>query len=272
MNTVLVPIEDHSQIGAVLETAAQAGEILEGSIIGLPLRAMQFQVVGAEPIVAVSFPPADQDDAGTTQKARGIFDDFAAARGGGSKAKFNWHGAAPVDDIGLGSLARVYDLTVVGRPSMVDGGARMATLEAVLFDSGRPALIAPPVPPGPFGRRIVISWNCSTEAARTVAFAMPFLRKAEEVSVLTVKEAVAPGPSGAELCTNLEANGIKARERTVSAQNRKPGATILAEAADLGADMLIKGAYTQSRLRQMIFGGATSHILAHAELPVFMAN
>ena len=89
---------------------------------------------------------------------------------------------------------------------------------------------------------------------------------------MTVREAVAPGPSGAELCANLEANGIKARELTVSAQNRKPGAAILSEAASLGADMLIKGAYTQSRLRQMIFGGATSHILAHADLPVFMAN
>ncbi len=67
-------------------------------------------------------------------------------------------------------------------------------------------------------------------------------------------------------------DGIEAREFTVLSGGRKPGAAILEEAERLGADLLIKGAYTQSRLRQMIFGGATSHILVNTELPVFMAH
>lgn len=271
MKSFLVPIEDHSAVQSVLETAAQSAELFGATLTAIPLRAMQFQVVGAEPIVAVSFPPADQDDKATALKAREIYNAFASARSG-AEIQINWHKDATIDDIGLGTLARVHDLTVIGRPSSADGGARMTTLESVLFDGGRPVLIAPPKAKDSLGRTIVISWNCSIEAARTVAFAMPMLKSADKVTVLTIEEAVAPGPPGADLCANLKANGIDASEVTTSAGSRKPGAAILEEAANLGADVLIKGAYTQSRLRQMIFGGPTSHILAKAEIPVFMAN
>jgi len=188
------------------------------------------------------------------------------------RPKLSWQDTDPLDDIGLGSIARVHDLTVLGRPGNDDGGARMTTLESVLFDSGRPVLIAPPGGTGSFGENIVMSWNSSTEGARTLAFALPLLKSAKKVTVLTIEEVVVPGPTGAQVCENLKANGIEAEERTISAKSRKPGAAILDEAATIGCDLLIKSAYTQSRLRQMIFGGATSHILSNAELPVFMAN
>ncbi len=271
MKSILVPVEDHTAIAAVLETAALAAGQFGSTVTGVPLRTLQFQVVGAEPIVAVSFPPADQDDAETVAAARRIFDSRTGPHAG-PEVTFSWLEGAAIDDVALGSLARVYDLTVVGRPSNDEGGARMSTLESVLFDGGRPILIAPPKPPQPFGRKIVISWNCSTEGARTLAFAMPFLQKADQVSVLTIEEAVVAGPMGAEVCSNLKLNGINASEHTISAKGRRPGAAILEEADTLGCDLLIKSAYTQSRLRQMIFGGATSHILAQAEMPVLMAN
>ena len=59
---------------------------------------------------------------------------------------------------------------------------------------------------------------------------------------------------------------------TLKPERRSTGEVILARAQELGCDLLIKGAYTQSRLRQMIFGGTTRHILAHAKLPVLMAH
>ena len=142
MKSILVPIEDHSAIQSVLETAARSAELFGATLTAVPLRAMQFQVVGAEPIVAVSFPPADQDDAATAAKARQIYETFAAGRSGAA-VTVDWHREVAIDDIALGSLARVHDLTVVGRPSSADGGARMTTLESVLFDGGRPVLIAP---------------------------------------------------------------------------------------------------------------------------------
>ena len=102
--------------------------------------------------------------------------------------------------------------------------------------------------------------------------AMPILRKAKRVSLIAVEGDIVPGPSVKDALGYLEANGIAATEKTVVPRSGRRGEAILAEAAAMGADLLIKGAYTQSRLRQMIFGGATSHILAAAELPVFFAH
>ena len=119
----------------------------------------------------------------------------------------------------------------------------------------------------------MIAWNGSTETARTIAMAMPLLEQAEQVLVLSVEEGMVPGPSGAEVAQGLVRNRIPARSRARRRrQGRSVGAAILGEAAEAGADLLLKGAYTHSRLRQMIFGGATSHILGAAELPVIMAT
>jgi nucleotide-binding universal stress UspA family protein len=148
----------------------------------------------------------------------------------------------------------------------------MSALETALFESGRPILIAPPATPTALGNHIVIAWNGSTETARTIAMTMPFLEQAAQVLVISVEEGMVPGPTGQQVAQGLVRNHVPARSRHVQAQGRSVGAALLAEAAEAGADLMLKGAYTHSRLRQMIFGGATSHILGAAELPVIMAN
>jgi nucleotide-binding universal stress UspA family protein len=148
----------------------------------------------------------------------------------------------------------------------------MPPLEAALFDSGRPALIVPPSAPRSLGRNVLVAWNHSTEQARTNAFAIPLLRLAEQVTVLTVEGGTTPGPSGEEAALHLRRNGVRATSLTVKPGTRSAGEAILDHAAKLGCDLLVKGAYTQSRLRQMMFGGATRHILANANLPVLMAH
>lgn len=277
MKSILVPVEKHDLITSMLECATRLAGIFSGTVEGVALRLPQISVVGPDPVVTVTFPRAEQEDMEILATARRIFDAYVASEAAstipdGQRPRHHWRAVDPVDDAALASLARVYDLTVVGRPQSGTAGPRMTTLEAVLFESGRPLLIAPPEAPRSLGERIVISWNCSSESARTVAYAMPLLLKAREVAVLTVEEAVVPGPSGKELADCLAAHGIAARELTVLAGGRKPGEAILDEARRLGADLLVKGAYTQSRIRQMIFGGATSHILWNAELPVFIAH
>lgn len=277
MKSILVPVEKHDLVTSMLECAARIAGMFSGTVEGVALRLPQISVVGPDPVVTVTFPRAEQEDLEILAAARQIFDAYFASEAAsslpeGKRPRHRWRAIDPVDDAALASLARVYDLTVVGRPQSGTAGPRMTTLEAVLFESGRPLLIAPPEVPHSLGERIVISWNCSSESARTVAYAMPLLVKAREVTVLTVEGAVVPGPSGKELADCLAAHGIEARELTILAGGRKPGEAILDEARRLGGDLLVKGAYTQSRLRQMIFGGATSHILSNTELPVFMAH
>ncbi len=184
----------------------------------------------------------------------------------------SWYEPPAMEQVSLASRGRAFDLIVVGRPQSGAIAPSMVLLEEALFESGRPLLIAPPMAPATLGQRVAVAWNGSTETARTLAFAMPFLAQAEEVVVVSVEEAMVPGPSGREVARNLIRNGLPARWRHVQAHGRNVGAAMLEESAAQGADLVVKGAYTQSRLRQMIFGGATSHILAKAELPVLMAN
>jgi nucleotide-binding universal stress UspA family protein len=102
---------------------------------------------------------------------------------------------------------------------------------------------------------------------------MPLLHRADRVTVLTVIGGTGvPGPSAEQLIQYLQRNGIVAEPKRVELDGRNTGEAILAAAQSSGCDLLIKGAYTQSRLRQMIFGGATQHIMAKATMPVLLAN
>jgi nucleotide-binding universal stress UspA family protein len=102
---------------------------------------------------------------------------------------------------------------------------------------------------------------------------MPILKRASRVVVLTVEGGAAvPGPTGEQLCRYLQLNEVPAKLLTVGLDDRLTGEVILAHANALGCDLLNKGAYTQSRLRQMIFGGTTRYILSNAQLPVLMAH
>ena len=266
MKTILVPTDPATPQLPALVCARLLAERFDAIVEGVALRPAFAEVVAPDPIVAVTLPPADWDEAKYIREARNLFEQA----GQGSKL-FRWRGGTAIDDGEIGSLGRVYDITVLPRPGAK--GGRVTAFEAALFDSGRPVLMAPPTAPATLGDAILIHWNRSTETARAVAFALPVLAKAKRVQFLYVEGASASGPSTREAVEHLAAHGITATEKSVEPKKgRGPGETILQEAQAYGADLLLKGAYTQSRLRQMIFGGATSHILAKAELPVLFAH
>jgi len=272
MKSILLPIDQSEQMPSALETARLLANPFAATVEGVALRPAFAEIVAPDPIVAVTIPPADWNETEFCRGVRQTFDAFAAAHpaGQGNGARFRWRGGSAIEDSSLGSLARVYDVTVLSRPGA--RGARMSALEAALFDSGHPVLMAPPYPPRSFGENIVIHWNASTETARAILLALPILRQAKRVLLLGIEGHIVPGPSVKDALGHLEINGITASQKTVVPRGGRPGEAILAEAKAQGADLLIKGAYTQSRLRQMIFGGATSHILSAAELPVFFAH
>lgn len=272
MKSILLPLENHEPAESCLMTAWQLAQVCGSQVKCFALRPVHYQVVGAEPIVAVTFPPSEQEDGDAYEGAKRRFDTFVAAHPSKDGARLVWGATSPIDDNQISSISRIYDLTVVGRPAHTGEGPRMTTLEAALFDSGRPILVAPPKARETFGTNVVISWNHSMESAHTVAFGIELLQKAKTVSVLTIEGVTVPGPDGAQLCDYLSVHGIDAAELTVPSHGRRPGVAILEEAEKLGCDLLFKGAYTQSRLRQMILGGATSQILDGTTVPVFMAN
>jgi len=276
MKTILVPTEDHDAMQAVMETAWLTAKSFDSYLEGFAVRPMAGTYVTLEPVSSLALTGAFDSEAAT--HAREIFESFMKSREVSTDVQepatlsYGWPMAEAADDAFLGSYGRVFDLIVLGRPGRAPQNPRMAPLEAALFESGRPVLIAPPEAPKTIGRNVLVSWNGSTEQAYTNIFAMPFLRKAEEVTVLAVEGGMTPGPSPEQAAQHLRRNGIKASALTVKPESRTTGEAILDHCDKLGCDLLVKGAYTQSRLRQMIFGGATRHILASATVPVFMAH
>jgi nucleotide-binding universal stress UspA family protein len=277
MKAILVPVERHTSravLGTVLVVARVFDSYIEGIATGPSVPDVFVTDVGTLPFLD----PINRREWVT--KAHQQFEAVMTAHSVPPRPEqpnglcYGWHGDELVDDDALGCRGRAFDLTVVSKAGSRRDEPRMATVESALFDSGRPVLIVPPSAPEPpaLGDTIVVSWNGSTETARAISFAMPLLVRARQVPVLTVKGATVEGPSSEQIAATLRLHGVPATALTREDERRSPGATILAQARELRADLLVKGAYTQSRLRQMIFGGPTQHILEHAELPVLMAH
>ena len=283
MRAILVPVEPHDSMSSVLETALLMGRKFNSHIEGFALRPAIGNVVTMDPVNSLTIVSLRENDLELVKQARSLFESFmrekhvpllegAGARAPGSVVSYAWVDGAPDGDTFVGSYGRVFDTIVLGRPAKGRQGPRMMTLEAALFESGRPVLLAPPTPPRSLGDSILIAWNCSTEQARATALAMPLLRKAGRIIICTVEGFTVPGPTGEQMARYLLLNDVRAESVTVAPGQRRAGEVLLAQADALGCDLLVKGAYTQSRLRQMIFGGTTQHILTNATVPVLLAH
>jgi nucleotide-binding universal stress UspA family protein len=283
MKTILVPTEQNAGMESALDCALLLAKKFDSGIEGFALRPAVADMVAMDPDAGLTMVAVKENDADMARQAEDLFRSFMERHGVPRQAagitapppaiSWTWHADAPSGHDFVGSYGRVFDVVVLARPGEEWQSPSMVTLESALFESGRPVLIAPPTSPSSLGTRILIAWNRSTEQARTTAFAMPLLRLAERVTILTVEGATVAGPSGADMARSLAMHGITAENITIAPPGKaSAGETILKKAAELDCDLIVKGAYTQSRLRQMIFGGTTRHILANAELPVLMAH
>jgi nucleotide-binding universal stress UspA family protein len=279
MRSILVPTEPNSAIGSVLQTALFLARRFDSYIEGFALRpAMLNGFVPTDTAVPVELELLEKRGVIIAAESRDHFEEFMRANNvpvSGSRTEglsFGWFDRAPIGDSFIGSRGRVFDVTVMGLPAGVRPRPRMAAVESSLFGSGRPTLLVPSRPPHEVGNNVVIAWNGSAEQSRTNALALPLLRQARRVTILTVDTGTPLHPTGDDLGRNLALHGVAAESVTIQAARRDAGKAILAHAISNGCDLLIKGAFTQSRLKQIIFGGATRHILENATIPVFMAH
>ena len=165
---------------------------------------------------------------------------------------------------------RVADLIVVARAAK--GASMRATLEAALLESGRPLLVVPPNGIEKPLTTVAIGWNGSAEATRAVAHALSFLAKAERVAVVAIEEGVRPGPSAGDLVDYLARHGVVATTHTFESDYRSTGEALLMGAREMGAGLVVMGAYTHSRVRRIFFGSATEYVLGSADVPVVMMH
>ena len=176
--------------------------------------------------------------------------------------------------------ARYSDLTVLGQPDdsvPFTGPSADSVLVNVLMASGRPLLAIPYA--GSFshvGSHVLVAWNATRESARAVNDAVPLLRGAAKVTVLSVNPPRSTDGQGAIPCADialhLARHGIAAEAAHTVALDISEGEVLLSYAADLGADLIVAGGYGHSRVREMMFGGVTRTLLREMTVPMFMSH
>lgn len=246
------------------DVAPLAGEGLSGAMIEEMMAATEAESLTRAAGVRAMF------DATVAARGVPVGEPRPAAQGGERGPTASFAAITGREDDLIAQQARLADLTVVPHLDASDDVSTSEALHAVLFDSGRPVLIAPRQPVEQLGRRICLAWNGTAESASAVLAALPWLKRAEAVRILASDEYQRRGPAATDLAGYLALHDVQAEVATFRLIDRDVGAGLLKAATEFGADLLAMGAYSQSRLRQMLIGGVTRYVLEHLSLPVLM--
>jgi nucleotide-binding universal stress UspA family protein len=265
--TILAILDTSENVNVAIDFALALATEHKAHLIGL-----HAEIISAVPLVAPMEIPdpvavqALQDMAHTeAQHIRETFNSRAHAGG----VSYEWRSFA--SSVGYASQpllesARSSDLIVAVQPDPANPSDAHVDVESFLFESGRPILMIPYIfkQPKPI-KRVLIAWNGSKEAARATFDAMPFLEAADAVEIFSVDPVETNGETplltGTEIAATLTRHGIKVTLVTASSADKSASHVIENRLSDSSIDLLVMGAYTHSRLWQMIFGGTTKTLL-----------
>jgi nucleotide-binding universal stress UspA family protein len=253
MKRILILIDGNDNDRASLATAAAAADVLGAHL-----------TVGYAPIAVGNRVVA----ANAARDAGEAFDEVCGSRGDTEFVAFE--GAAPQR---LTAVGHGYDLLIIERASSEEG-PEIALLNAGLFDTGRPVLLAPPAAQTKFPTWAAVAWNGSPQAASAVSAAVPLLKLAQGVTLLIGSRET---DLEIEHVRNfLTGHGIKTETGEFPSDGltaRARGRALLEATQELDADLLITGAYGQAQ-RSSIFGlgRATQKIATAAPIPVLLSS
>ena len=287
---LLLPLTGTSAGEAALNTALMVARIWEAHLHCLHVRVDARDVAplageGLSGAMIEEMMAATERESGERAgRVRQLFERFTATHGDVTLASdpntaaktpgvtLSFEAIAGREEDVVAQQSRLYDMAVVPHPEADEDVSSSDALHAVLFDSGRPVLIAPRQTPSVIGTRVCIAWNGSAESAAAVAAALPWLHRAQSVRILYSDDYQRRGPGAEGIQAYLRWHGIEAEAVPFKPATREVGAGLLGAARDFGADLLCQGAYSHSRLRQLILGGVTRHVLENVDLPVLMCR
>ena len=283
---ILAPLTGGSRDHEVLSGAFVAAESFGAHVTALfvrpdPVETMPFYGEGmssaiVQEIMDVSKRAADaasqtaQACLATVAGRYGASVQSSPARGQGVTASFQEAEGAFADQVGL--AARLSDFVVFGAMTENDRPGLGEAFEATLLETGRPVLLLSQSPPTDFAGRIAIAWNASIASAHSVSAALPFLKKAAKIEVLTVLRPNSDPIPTDELRAYLELHGVSVSAREVEGRERAVADVLLDAAAEGGAGMLVAGGYGHHRLRDLFVKGTTRRVVAHASIPCFLVH
>ena len=261
------------RITATLDLASR----FDAHVIGLAAIGIPPILYGPE--MALSGPLVAQMQDELEQQARRATGQFEAAAKRQGYVRVETR-VADFDEVSaMAQSARYADLVVIGQeePGHTSLEAGRLTPGNMVLASPRPVLVIPYIgAPAGFGKHILIAWNGSREACRAVADALPLLAAAERVTVMAVNPDAGNADHGAlpgaDLAKYLASHNVKVEAQADPGAAIDVGNELLSRAADLGADLIVMGAYGHSRAREWVFGGVTRTILSGMTMPVLMSH
>lgn len=276
--TILVQLSNPRRTDVLMSVAGRIAERFNAHLIGFNVA----HALAHMPATPMMLGPEDfvafrEIDAEAAAELKAVFDD--ATRGRAFVAE--WRSIEPATfDVATTTVehARTADLIIA---SQADPEWEMSGMfdapERLALESGRPVLVVPYAGVyGEIGKRIVIAWSGTREGARAAFDALPLLKGADAVRLLCVTGKGAEGEAGelpgTEIAATLARHGVKVTVHKSIADDIAVADDILSRSADFGADLLVMGAYGHSRLREMVFGGVTRHIIRHMTVPTLMSH
>ena len=281
---ILVPLYGTKFDVSVLRTALQATVALEAKLVGLfvrpdPREALPYLGEGASGQLIEDIMTSSRAGANLAyEQARKVLSEEASKMSlpmvddmtvRPSCALTEETGRA---DYVVEQASQLTDLVVFGQRSKTDDAIGGEELASALLMARRPVLLAPLETSPTFATNITIGWDGSQEASHAVAAAMPFLKQARHITILSIEKDGEDEQAQTGLTDYLAAHGCIGEHRHISASGRPIGEALLDESAALLSDLLVVGGYSHSRLRELIVGGVTRHIRGHTSIPVLMAH
>jgi nucleotide-binding universal stress UspA family protein len=275
--TLIVHVDDSERCVRRVEVASRIARDFAARLVGVylvPTPALTPSVSALLPVGVVS--QRLQESGEAQQRAAARFRETVAAAG---LAAMEWRAPAGDPMRAIVAHARGADLAIIGQPDTAEIDALFAgdIANAVVMEGGRPVLAVPYIGvTGPVGVIALVALDHSRESARAVADALPLLVKARKVIVLTIdatgEEAFDDIQARTQVVAFLRGHGIAAEERHLDLPDVAVGELLLSQAADFGADLIVMGAYSHPRLRELVLGGVTRTMLKAMTVPVLMSR
>ncbi len=285
MRSIAIPVADREECAIALDVAFKLGKSLRADVAGYHMRPNK--LVAADTKLDLTelwggggnnWPEEDETIIEkAAESARKLFEHMADQHGYAVSKKHGsaeephalWHEKLGTPDKLMPLIGPVNDMLVVSRPNKNGGRKAWLILMSALLDSGVPVLVLPQKRMDSVGKHVAIAWNRGIQEAQAVHATIPMLQRADKVTFLSVGKDPKHGPTAKDMINYLRAYGIKAgEEKTIG----DAGPMLVKAAQTVGADLLLSGAYTKGRLRQMLFGGVTEHLIWNTNFPVLLRH
>lgn len=279
---LLVPLNGTDRDSQVLAAAFDIAKPAKAHVMGIYVRPDPTEVLPylgegiSASVLQEIMDAARASSAKSAATARANLDQFAKQNGApttdssGLSASFCLRDGPA--DIAVADEARLSDLVIFPLPGASGHVALREMIETTLLNGRTPILLVPQEPRAIYGTKVMLGWDGGATAARAVAASIPMLKTASSIEILNVSTGSIETSEMDRLRDYLRLHGLNATEHGVNPGGQTTGAALLDAASRAEAGVLVIGGYGHSRVRELVLGGVTRHILAQAKIPVFMAH